>query len=260
MENNLIRVKTFGSLEPTTLYRKDVSLSFDTINYSQNSEIKVLVQIEPPEILDIRSAIINNSDKFDLILAWDTEILKSCKNSKKFVFGTCWIDFNNLNLEKKNEVSFIMSNKRMTPDHLFRHSVWEYLNKFNEINGFYIKKFMTPPRIGSKNQLFENAKFHIVIENARRENWITEKIIDCFATKTIPIYHGCPNIGEYFNEKGIIKFNNLQELDEILNNITPQIYNEMYEYIEENFVKSYEYFDFHKRVENEINNIIDNLV
>jgi hypothetical protein len=148
----------------------------------------------------------------------------------------------------------------MTPDHLFRHSVWEYLNKFNEINGFYIKKFMTPPRIDSKNQLFENAKFHIVIENARRENWITEKIIDCFATKTIPIYHGCPNIGEYFNEKGIIKFNNLQELDEILNNITPQIYNEMYEYIEENFVKSYEYFDFHKRVENEINNIIDNLV
>ena len=33
---------------------------------------------------------------------------------------------------------------------------------------------------------------------------ITEKIADCFATGTIPIYYGCKDIGKVFNEDGII--------------------------------------------------------
>ena len=49
MVENLIQVKSFGTLRPETLYTKDVSLSFDTIQHAPESEIKVLVQIEPPE-------------------------------------------------------------------------------------------------------------------------------------------------------------------------------------------------------------------
>ena len=95
-----------------------------------------------------------------------------------------------------------------------------------------------------------------MVENTSKTNWITEKIIDCFATKTIPIYYGCPNISEFFNEKGVLKFNTLEELDNILNTITPEIYDNLEEVINENYEKSKEYFDFHKRVENEINNLI----
>jgi hypothetical protein len=29
------------------------------------------------------------------------------------------------------------------------------------------------------------------------ENWVTEKIVDCVITGTVPIYWGAPNIGEY---------------------------------------------------------------
>lgn len=258
MGENLIQVKSFGHLRPETLYSKDVSLSIDTIQHNKNSEIKVAVQIEPPEIINISPHIINNKNNFDLILAWDERILNECENSKKFIFGTCWVDFDNLKLNKTNEISFIMSNKNQAPGHKLRHAIWDIYGGLDNINGFNFKRFKTPPRIESKNTLFENAKYHIVVENTSKQNWVTEKVIDCFATKTIPIYWGCPNIGEFFNDKGIIQFNNIDELDKILNNLTPDFYDSVYDILEENYEKSKQYYDFHKRVESEINNLIKN--
>ena len=109
--------------------------------------------------------------------------------------------------------------KGQKPGHQMRLSIWEGLEDAEKLNGFEILKHMSPPRVLSKNFLFENAKFSITLENEKLENWITEKIIDCFASKTIPIYWGCPNIGEYFNTDGIISFNSLEELKDILDNL-----------------------------------------
>lgn len=257
MDTNLIKVKAFGQLRPETLYSKDVSLSFDTVQHSPTSEIKVLVQIEPSEVINTTNSIIQNKDNFDLILAWDERVLTECPNSKKFIFGTCWIDFDNLKLDKTNEISYIMSNKSFAPGHKLRNVIWNTYGNLNNINGFNFKRFKTPPRIQSKNILFENAKYHIVVENTSKKNWITEKLIDCFATKTIPIYWGCPNVGEFFNQKGILQFTNMEELGNILNTISSTYYDDMKEVIEENFEKSKEYYDFHKRVEKEINDIIN---
>ena len=122
------------------------------------------------------------------------------------------------------------------------------VNNFNGVT--------TPPRIESKNILFENAKYHVVIENTSRPNWITEKLIDSLATKTIPIYWGCPNVGDFFNEEGILTFNNMDELNTVLNSITPEFYDEMKDVIEENYEKSKEYYNFHERVEREVNTLI----
>lgn len=258
MVENLIQVKSFGTLRPETLYSKDVSLSFDTIQHAPESEIKVLVQIEPPEIINRTDLFIKHKNDFDLILTWDEKILRECENSKKFIFGTCWIDEKNFNPKKEDEISFIMSGKNQAPGHRIRHAFWNVYGGKENINGFRLNKYRTPPRIESKNILFDKAKYHITIENTKRVNWVTEKIIDCFATKTIPIYYGCPNIGEFFNEKGIISFNDLDELDGILNKITPEFYDEISEVLEENYQKSKQYYDFHKRVEKEINNLIKN--
>jgi hypothetical protein len=45
--------------------------------------------------------------------------------------------------------------------------------------------------------------FGVAIENVSHRGWFTEKILDCFLLKTIPIYWGCSNIEDYFNPKGI---------------------------------------------------------
>jgi len=36
------------------------------------------------------------------------------------------------------------------------------------------------------------------------ETYFTEKLLDCFATGTIPVYLGAPDIGDHFNMNGII--------------------------------------------------------
>ena len=42
------------------------------------------------------------------------------------------------------------------------------------------------------------------MENLTYSNGYSEKITDCFATGTIPIYYGSPDIVEVFNSDGII--------------------------------------------------------
>ena len=42
------------------------------------------------------------------------------------------------------------------------------------------------------------------MENDNYPNIFCEKITDCFATGTIPIFWGTPNIGDFFNKDGII--------------------------------------------------------
>ena len=42
------------------------------------------------------------------------------------------------------------------------------------------------------------------MENGVYSTYYTEKIMDCFATGTIPIYYGTPDIIDYYNKDGII--------------------------------------------------------
>jgi hypothetical protein len=77
--------------------------------------------------------------------------------------------------------------------------------------------------------------FHIAAENSQQRNYFTEKIIDCFASKTIPIYYGCPNIGDWFNMDGIITFNDIKDLEHIFDYIDEDYYNSRQAAIEENY-------------------------
>ena len=61
-------VKTFGTLSSTGQYEKSVSISYDTLEYDPTAEVKVLVQIEPPAILNITQEILDNYKKFKSLL------------------------------------------------------------------------------------------------------------------------------------------------------------------------------------------------
>ena len=83
----------------------------------------------------------------------------------------------------------------------------------------------------------------IVIENAQYDDYFTEKLTDCFATGTIPVYWGTRNIGDYFNADGIIVipddgYNRLdvELLDFILSNkLTSDLYYGKMDAIKDNF-------------------------
>jgi hypothetical protein len=107
-----------------------------------------------------------------------------------------------------------------------------------------------------KNNLFVNVGFHIAIENVRKNNWFTEKLIDCFVTKTLPIYWGAPNIGEYFNINGILVCNNVDDIIREANNISMEIYNSKLDAIEENYKIAQKYNQFITSIEGRLEQVI----
>jgi hypothetical protein len=58
-----------------------------------------------------------------------------------------------------------------------------------------------------------------VVENGNNSHLFTEKLIDCLLHKTIPIYWGGSKVLELFDSRGILYFNNMHELNEILTDI-----------------------------------------
>jgi hypothetical protein len=159
----------------------------------------------------IRSVI----NDFDVILTHDENILRSFPEKAKLIpLAGSWIRPENMKMHPKTkDVSFIMSNKNRTDGHKLRHSVLSRL-RTEKIPVDVYGRGINP--ISSKEDGLKDYKYSIVIENTSRKNYFTEKIVDCFNVGTIPIYWGCPNIGDFFSEDGIIKFKDTDELLGIL--------------------------------------------
>ena len=108
----------------------------------------------------------------------------------------------------------LTTNKGWCEGHKLRQEIWYALEEYDEINDFEVWKKRTPPSIPNKNVALENAKFTISLENSEINNYFSEKLLDCFETKTIPLYWGCPNVSSYFNMDGILHFHTIEEMEE----------------------------------------------
>jgi hypothetical protein len=106
--------------------------------------------------------------------------------------------------------------------------------------------------IDRKEDALNEYMFSIAMENCKKDFYFTEKLIDCFRTKTIPIYWGCPSIGNFFDINGMITFNTVAELNTILSKITNEYYYSKIESIENNYKKSFEYDTFFNNFKNKI--------
>jgi len=234
------------------------------IVYDRNNFDKlVLIQgMEPKELNDISLHVIANKNYFDKILSSYPEVINNCENSELFLYASCWIltrkdktranhrteYYNIFNTDKKFQLSFVMSNKNWLPGHKLRHDLKNVISKKRDY------KLNFPPSIPmeEKYKLFEDTMYHIAIENTKNVNYISEKIIDCFMSYTIPIYWGCPNFGDYFNTDGIIFFDTEKELDDILNNLTEQDYFDRINAVLENYKIANEKYGFYSDRVNEV--------
>jgi hypothetical protein len=137
--------------------------------------------------------------------------------------------------EKSKITSIITSGKRILSGHKLRHeTISKYSEKMDVMGNGYNP---IPLKIdGLKDYMYS-----VVIENCKRDYYFTEKLIDCFLTGTIPIYWGCPSIGDYFNTKGIIIVDDIDDIGKSLSNVTTELYEEMKPYLIENFNKAKKY-------------------
>lgn len=252
-----------GWIEVDRMFNLPVNLFLDNMVTPRNkNEINIALLCEPQSVIQTSNYFITNKDNYDTILTYNQEVLDSCQNAEMFEFGSCWVYDDEINTNKKFEVSFLVGGKSFTEGHKLRHLLWNNQNKitipknfFNSSNLPYITDIESKKITNKKTPLFDS-QFHLCIENTREKNYFSEKFIDCLFSKTIPIYWGCPNIGDWFNTDSIIIVNSLDEMYERVNALDKNFYFEKINSIEENYKKSLDFLFFHKRVCKKIEEIV----
>lgn len=280
-----IHVCRFGkNTVPLFTQGKELSKAYK-INFTNNKAFKVFIYCTEPHTsrnIEKVEDVITLSKQYNLILTTHEDILKSCDNAILFPYGSTWLnqdtDYHIDSLGKFHEgddkkysnknyqISFMSTSRLGTEGYQLRQEVWNSKHKIQTVPSVFwssaradtlqnnfsntLHDGLLPG--GKKENLFFS-QFSIIIESTKQKNYFTEKLIDCMLTKTVPIYFGCPNTSDFFCDKGILKFNNIDELINITNTITPDTYNQLSESIEKNFNAAKKYANFATRVQDEIN-------
>ena len=237
--DNLEWDPTLSSGSKSIFLTDESILTVDTLETNQQ---KVAWLLEPRAVIPhIYNYIENNYDKFDFILTYDDVLVNTGPKFLFYPFGCCWVHpyITGAEPEKKEYISIIASGKNQTIGHQLRHRVIRELDMVNDPVIDVLGNGYKP--LKNKKDGLQKYKFSIVIENSIQDTYFTEKIIDCFATKTVPIYYGTSKITDFFDKTGIISFNTVDQLKEILDGLSEQDYERMREGIEKNF-ESYKYF------------------
>jgi hypothetical protein len=178
---------------------------------------------------------------YTYIFTYDEELIKFNPIKFKLLrFGAVWISPENCKVYPKNKVvggvvhgglpiSMVASHKTWAPGHKLRHEIMDKGWGLGANPSKWIDFYGTGTAnvIGGKGEFphtkegrllpFKDYQFSIVIENMQAKDYFTDKLLDCFACGTIPIYWGAPNISDIFN--GVIEFQTIDQLEHILNTL-----------------------------------------
>jgi hypothetical protein len=177
----------------------------------------------------------NNKDQFQdcykKIFIHDRRYLNVCENMEFVPCGSNmpWVKLPKL-YDKSKWMSLICSGKNFSKGHQYRNYLMEKFKSTTYPIDYFGRHFNPFER---KEDVLNDYYFSITIENGKYETYFTEKIMDCFATGTIPVYYGTNDIGDYFNKEGIVI---LQENMD-LSLLTKDYYHSKYEAVKENFEK-----------------------
>jgi len=173
-------------------------------------------------------------DNFEFIFTYSKDLLKLDPRFKFLPHGSHWIKNPEIHVKSK-KVSMVASAKKMCPGHDYRH-LW--VEKLRHKLDFFGRGWEGIEPIRSKEEALNDYMFSVAMENCSFPNYFTEKLGDCLATGTIPIYWGCPNLGDFFNTDGIIMLDHTFDPAKL----TEDLYYSKLDAIKENFeeIKKYE--------------------
>jgi hypothetical protein len=199
-------------------------------NGNNNTHVKKIgLLMESPAITtrsySLARTFINN---YDVIFTFDKELLDVSNRFKFYQLGGCWISIaEQLVYPKNKNICFITSSKGATDGQCLRMKIVKECKGFDLFGrGFR--------QVQHKVDALKSYRFCIVVENCKKDYYFSEKLIDCFKTGTIPIYWGC-DISKFFNMKGVVTFNSIQELSSILLQLNDRYYNDSMEAVMDNF-------------------------
>lgn len=233
----------------------------DFIYRNERTGKQVMLLIEPRSIQpSVYDYVLQVYDQYEYVFTHDSKLLNALPNAKPILWGGVWCRCENP--KKTKLISMISSDKEMCDLHKERKRIArKYKDKIDVYGtidgGEYVNAIDS----------LENYMYSVVVENYIDDLWFTEKICNCFANKTIPIYYGARDIDTLFDGKGIIHCKSINEIEEWINRVldSPQWYMDFYNYskkhinINYELSKQYEKFDdwFYKTYEKEIGELFN---
>lgn len=201
---------------PITFFT-DTSLSLAI--KSPNDIVKIALLIEAPPFRTAHYDYAKqHQDLFDYILTPCLDLVDNVKwlwypRSGSRIPLECW------NIHQKTKlVSFVSSNKRGATGHEMRHEVFKHLDYKVDVFGGIVNK-----PVDKINSIIDY-QYNIVIPAERGNGLFSDHIIDPISVGTVPIYWRRYNIGDYFDLDGILTFETISELEQILTSISETDY------------------------------------
>ncbi len=216
---------------------------------------KILCMTEPPCVYPL-SHMKKYHRYFDKIFTWNDDLVDGRKYIKNPIsyFGSK--KRYNVPFEQKKFSNMICGNK--TSEYVGelyseRKRIIEYMEQANaefDLFGFGWENEGLKNYKGSieesKLDVLANYKFSFCLENMSGLNgYITEKMLDCFSAKVIPVYWGAENIEKYVPLKTFIDYRDFNSLDELLRYMKKMSRDEYEEYINnaEEYLNSEKFVD-----------------
>ena len=187
-----------------------IDLVFDNHNNQRKFAWLLESKYIVPGLVDkIKNNLQAYTEAYEMIFTHNQELLNLSNKFKWVPAQGFWIQKPKV-YDKSKLVSMIASNKNMTTGHGIRLA---WVNELRDRVDLYGRGFND---ISSKEDGLCDYMFSVAIENGQYETYFTEKILDCFATGTIPVYLGAPDIGNYFNPEGILDISEFDDISEDL--------------------------------------------
>lgn len=116
-------------------------------------------------------------------------------------------------LSSKKFCNFVISN---AISDIARDKMIDLLSSYKPVasGGRYMNNVGGP--VKDKIEFEKDYKFSMCFENTSSEGYTSEKIVEAFAGRTVPIYWGDPKVAEEFNPEAFINCNDFETLEEAL--------------------------------------------
>ena len=187
-------------------------------------------------------------NEFEAVFTFDDEILDTFSNAK-FLPGACVWYGNSESVTPPQEDEWKNKNKNISMTASDKN--WCEMHKVRKNLAMKCKHNGLADTFGKFDggdyavleDTLKNYRFSIVLENNVTNYYFTEKIANCFAAQTIPIYLGAQKIDEFFNPDGIIKISlkDIDNIEKILAQCTPEEYDRRLPAVLDNFERVKEY-------------------
>lgn len=193
----------------------------------QESKINVLIATESPAVVEAEDWLDPGMDFHAEFSFGDFYNLEQYYSLRRMHAGRdYWVSLDKSNSydDKSNLVSTVISEKTQLSGQAMRHRVAEEYGDQVDTYGAGVDNY-----VEDKSDTLDDYMFQVVIENGKYPEYISEKFFDCIKTNTIPIYWG----GEVgvkkmgFDTDGVIFFENIGGLSNILSNISEDTYDNL---------------------------------